>query len=378
MFGKIFKDIFNSSIASDTQVRHVFMDLIVLADATGVVDMTYDAIARVTNMNVEDIVTCIDALMKPDPASRSGTANGARLALIDPGQRSWGWKITNFAHYRAIRDEEGRRAHTRGQRRRCGRGYIYYAVSHDRVVIKLSKNPWARIEQLKKTYPQINLAAKECGDQNLLRQRHQEFAKQQIEPEWFRLTVNLQHHIATVAASSSNGSLGSHRGSTGSHLGSNYHLTKGSPGSRSGSTSSQKKRTTIEAEGEAEEGILPSAVSLERETKPATPNSTTHVTNVEEAKRLICERILNGKDPSRPWSNEAMSSLAGLLPLPRLELERVAWFRNLPDDGSPELKARRTVTETGLTAFWGDEVTRAEAFWQQRYGWREGKGAAAG
>jgi hypothetical protein len=118
-----------------------------------------------------------------------------------------------------------------------------------------------------------------------------------------------------------------------------------------------------------EEKRKPSAVSLKRETNPADPSK--FITNFDEAKRLICERILNGKDPSRPWSYEADHNLVRQLPIPRIELERIAWFRGLPNDGSPELEARRDITEKGLTAFWSDEFTRANSFWQRIYGWRE-------
>lgn len=100
------------------------------------------------------------------------------------------------------------------------------------------------------------------------------------------------------------------------------------------------------------------------------------ITDLQEAKRLICERILNGKDPNRLWSVDAYQRLLKHLPIPRAEIERVAWFRTKANDGSPELEGRKLVTETGLMAYWGDEVTRANAYWEKLYGWREKKKAA--
>jgi hypothetical protein len=51
------------------------------------------------------------------------------------------------------------------------------------------------------------------------------------------------------------------------------------------------------------------------------------------------------------------------MPIPRLEIERVAWFLGLltmvARAGGAQARA-----ETGLMAYWGDEVTRANAFWQ--------------
>ena len=132
-----------------------------------------------------------------------------------------------------------------------------------------------------------------------------------------------------------------------------------------------RERKGREQKKREEEERKPSAVSLERETKPA--DLSKFITSFDEAKRLICERILNGKDPSRPWSEEADQNLVRQLPIPWIELERIAWFRGLPNDGSPELEARRDITEHGLMAFWSDEFTRANSFWEKLYGWPQKK-----
>jgi hypothetical protein len=92
------------------------MDLLVLADRDGVVDMTTDAIARRTNVPEEMIVHAIAKLVAPDAQSRSHEEDGCRLVPID-SQRSWGWQIVNYEHYRNIRDEEARRAYFRDAKR---------------------------------------------------------------------------------------------------------------------------------------------------------------------------------------------------------------------------------------------------------------------
>ncbi len=112
MFAKVFGQIFDSSIAEDYNCRRMFMDLLVLADSDGVVDMTQEAISRRTNVPIEQVVKYIDELSKPDELSRSKAEEGRRLIPVDP-TRSWGWQVVNYRHYRKIRDEEARRSYFR-------------------------------------------------------------------------------------------------------------------------------------------------------------------------------------------------------------------------------------------------------------------------
>ena len=116
VFAKIFAQIFDSSIASDYVVRHVFMDLLVLADREGVVDMTLDAISRRTNVPEEMVAHAIAELMREDRKSRSHEEDGRRIVPID-SHRDWGWQIVNYEHYRNIRDEEARRTYFRDKKR---------------------------------------------------------------------------------------------------------------------------------------------------------------------------------------------------------------------------------------------------------------------
>lgn len=116
VFAKIFAQIFDSSISSDYVVRHIFMDLLVLADRDGVVDMTLDAISRRTNVPQDLVAHAIAELMKDDRASRSHEEDGRRLVAID-SHRDWGWQIVNYDHYRNIKDEEARRTYFRDRQR---------------------------------------------------------------------------------------------------------------------------------------------------------------------------------------------------------------------------------------------------------------------
>ena len=121
MYAKVFSQILDSSLAEDYETRHVFIDLLILADAEGVVDMTLEAIARRTNAPPEVISRAIAKLMQPDPRSRTADEIGKRLALLDD-HRDWGWQIVNYAKFKSIHDKDMQRAYnTAYQRRRRAR-----------------------------------------------------------------------------------------------------------------------------------------------------------------------------------------------------------------------------------------------------------------
>src|SRR5271165_6917461 len=116
MYAKVFSQILDSSLADDYQIRHVFEDLLKLADKTGVVDMTVRAVAARTGVPIEMVQRSIESLEKPDPESRTPDEEGRRIVRLD-SHRSWGWKITNYEKYSAIRDEDSRREYMKSYMR---------------------------------------------------------------------------------------------------------------------------------------------------------------------------------------------------------------------------------------------------------------------
>ena len=112
MYVKVFAQIFDSSIADDFHLRHFFMDLLVLADPNGVVDMTPSAIAARTRIPLESVTAMIATLEQPDPESRTPDADGRRIERLDE-HRTWGWLIINYNRFREIVNEEQRREKTR-------------------------------------------------------------------------------------------------------------------------------------------------------------------------------------------------------------------------------------------------------------------------
>lgn len=116
MFAKVFSQIFDSTIAENYKVRHIFMDLLVMADSDGVVDKTPEAISRIANIPLDEVKESLSALAEPDEKSRTKENDGRRIELID-STRDWGWRIVNFLKYREIRDEEARRIANRSYKR---------------------------------------------------------------------------------------------------------------------------------------------------------------------------------------------------------------------------------------------------------------------
>ena len=117
-------------------------------------------------------------------------------------------------------------------------------------------------------------------------------------------------------------------------------------------------------EGKGIEG--PPAVPQGGLSQHTSPRVNRIIKDSAEAKSLICEMILNGKNPSRLWSPDAENQLAMKCEegLPLQEVLDIAWFRGLPkSDDYPELKKRiDPITETALMQYWGDEAQRAAAF----------------
>lgn len=117
MYAKVFTQIFDSSIADDYKLRHFFMDLLVLADINGVVDMTPTAIAGRTRIPLEEVQGYLASLEGPDTESRTQEHEGRRIVRLDE-HRTWGWCILNYHKFRAIASEDQRKALTRERVRR--------------------------------------------------------------------------------------------------------------------------------------------------------------------------------------------------------------------------------------------------------------------
>ena len=112
MYGKLFASMFRGSLYGKWQAIITFQQMIILADQDGTVDFTAESLAATTSIPLDIITEGITQLEQPDPASRSPGEDGRRIVRLDEA-RPWGWHIVNYAHYRAIRTAEERRAYHR-------------------------------------------------------------------------------------------------------------------------------------------------------------------------------------------------------------------------------------------------------------------------
>lgn len=119
MYGKIFEQIYDSSICDDWKALIVFQQMIILSDDEGFIDMTHEAISRRTNIPLDIIKYGIKKLEDPDLRSRNSNFDGRRIMRLDD-HRDWGWKVINKIFYKnlASREEKKRQDRDRINRKR--------------------------------------------------------------------------------------------------------------------------------------------------------------------------------------------------------------------------------------------------------------------
>lgn len=98
----VFSQILDGSLRENWEARVTFIDLLLICDEEGVVDMTPESICGRTGLPLEIIKRGLEYLAKPDANSRSTEEEGRRIVLVDP-VRNWGWRIVNYAKYDEIR-----------------------------------------------------------------------------------------------------------------------------------------------------------------------------------------------------------------------------------------------------------------------------------
>jgi hypothetical protein len=119
VYAKIFRQIYEGTLCTKGpwQALVTFQQLLILSDRFGVVDMTAEAIARITTVPIEIINVGISALEQEDSGSRNNELSGRRITRLRD-HTNWGWQITNYETFAKLRNAEERREYQREFKRK--------------------------------------------------------------------------------------------------------------------------------------------------------------------------------------------------------------------------------------------------------------------
>jgi len=112
MYGKLFSSMYEGTLYGQWQAIVTLQQLVILADADGVVDMTPPAIAARTSIPLDIIEAGLKQLSEADRYSRTPAEDGRRIVPVDP-DRPWGWQIVNYRYYRDLASREDKKAKDR-------------------------------------------------------------------------------------------------------------------------------------------------------------------------------------------------------------------------------------------------------------------------
>lgn len=112
-YTKVFSTILASSVwAEDDQTRLVWITMLVLMDANGVVKGSVPGLAHFARVPTDACRKALDRFLAPDPHSTSTEHEGRRISQID----GVGWQVLNAGKYSEMMSRESRRAYWRDKK----------------------------------------------------------------------------------------------------------------------------------------------------------------------------------------------------------------------------------------------------------------------
>ena len=108
MYGKLFESMYAGTLYGNWEAIVTLQQFVIVADESGLVDMTPPAIAAKTSIPLEIIEKGIKVLSEEDKYSRSEKEGGKRIILVDES-RPWGWQIVNYKYYRDLASREDKK-----------------------------------------------------------------------------------------------------------------------------------------------------------------------------------------------------------------------------------------------------------------------------
>lgn len=117
-FVKLFESILDSTVwLEDAETKVVWITMLAMADANGYVAAAVPGLAKRAGVDRQAVDVALEKFRSPDPDSRSREHEGRRIVDVDGG-----WKLLNYAKYRAKRDHEVRREQNKEAQRRSRAG----------------------------------------------------------------------------------------------------------------------------------------------------------------------------------------------------------------------------------------------------------------
>jgi hypothetical protein len=179
-FVKLDCGILDSSIwAEDSDTVKIWITLLTMSDATGLVRATAPGISIRSQLPRDLVIRVLTKFESPDPASRSIAHEGRRIQRVDGG-----YKILNYLKYRGS----------------WSQSYVYYIRLDGRIKIGFSLNPWARIAEMRTNHPGAQLLAIERGDSHRAIERQEQFWKDHVDVtnDWYRESPGLSALIKSL------------------------------------------------------------------------------------------------------------------------------------------------------------------------------------
>ncbi len=200
-FTKLDEGILQSSVmATDPVTFKVWIALLAACESDGIARVAPNFLAAVCHITRDQLAQAIADLEGPDADSRSLERDGRRIERC-----SGGWLVLNYSRFR---DQGLRAAETERKRRyREGgalpptEGYVYFARFADRIKIGFSRNPSARVAELRIAAPDIVLAGSFRGTEDDEAALHAKFSGLSIGGEWFKAEESLLHEIVVRTTS---------------------------------------------------------------------------------------------------------------------------------------------------------------------------------
>lgn len=180
-FSKLFSSILESTVWLESpETKVVWITMIALADRFGNVDASVPGLAGRAGVSIKQCKEALRIFLSPDPHSRTAIMAGRRIEEVDGG-----WRLINYEKYRGMQgdgepapelDESGRSSVK-----------VYFIQCGRAIKIGSSRNPWARLTQLKTGMPEApRLLGHFNAPMSREKELHKQFAAHRINGEWFR------------------------------------------------------------------------------------------------------------------------------------------------------------------------------------------------